>query len=221
MVFILTFIQMKKYHSLVLIAITAITLASSITMVSSKESQQSAPAREKVSPKELLAYFRDQDVEMKTNDNKIVALNLEGKELTAKMLANIVKCKHIEFLILDSTNITDKGLKEIVKLTNLKALWLDFTEITEVGLAELANLKKLSDLDIEDIEGSLFDGLKSIEKFTSLKSLELINNGIGDECIESLSKMKNLEHLWIIEGNNLSAKGLVRLKSALPKCLIH
>ena len=212
---------MKKYHSLVLIAITAITLVSSITMVSCKESQQSAPTPEKVSPKELLPYFRDQDVEMKTNDNKIVALNLEGKELTAKMLANIVECKHIEFLILDSTNITDKGLKEIVKLTNLKALWLDFTEITEVGLAELANLKKLRDLDIEDIEGSLFDGLKSIEKFTSLKSLELINNGIGDECIESLSKMKNLEHLWIIEGNNLSSKGLVRLKNALPKCLIH
>jgi len=212
---------MKKYQSLILIAITAITLVSSITLVSGKELQQSAPASEKVSPRELLAYFRDQNVDMKTNDNKIVALNLEGKELTAKMLANIVECKHIEFLILDSTNITDKGLKEIVKLTNLKALWLDFTEITEVGLAELANLKKLRDLDIEDIEGSLFDGLKSSEKFTSLKSLELINNGIGDECIESLSKMKNLEHLWIIEGNNLSSKGLVRLKSALPKCLIH
>ena len=172
-------------------------------------------------PNELLAFVRDQNLRLITNDNKIVGLNLEGKELSTKLLTNLVKFKGMEVLILDSTDITDKGLKEIVKLTNLKALWLDFTEITDVGLAELANLKSLEDLDIEDVEGNLINGLKSIEKFPSLKSLELINNGIGDECIESLSKMKNLEDLWIIEGNNFSSKGLITLKRALPKCHIH
>ena len=176
---------------------------------------------DKVIPKELLAYVRDQNVELIIEDKEIVGLDLEGKNLTAKLLANLVKFNDMEFLILDSTNITDEGLKEIAKLTNLKSLWLDFTEITDVGLAELANLKNLEDLDIEDINVRFNQGLKSLEKFSSLKSLELINNGIGDECIESLSKMKNLDDLEIIEGNNFSSRGLRRLKNALPECQIH
>ncbi len=186
-----------------------------------KEEEKVFELKEEEIPKELLAFVRDQNVNLITNGNKIVGLNLEGKELTTKLLDDLVEFKDMEFLILDSTNITDKGLKEIVKLSNLRALWLDFTEITDVGLAELANLKSLEDLDIEDVDGNLINGLKSIEKFPSLKSLELINNGIGDECIESLSKMKNLEELWIIEGNNFSSNGLIKLKKALPKCHIH
>ena len=116
-----------------------------MTMVSCKESQQSAPTPEKVSPKELLASFRDQDVEMKTNDNKIVALSIwrSMKAIGWKCSPTLWNVSiEIPKLLDDSTNITDKGLKEIVKLTNLKALWLDFTEITEVGLAELANSKE-------------------------------------------------------------------------------
>ena len=186
-----------------------------------KEEEKVFEVKEEVISKELLAFVRDQNVSLITNGNKVVGLNLEGKELTSNLLDDLVEFKDMEFLILDSTNITDKGLKEIVKLSNLRALWLDFTEITDVGLAELANLKSLEDLDIEDVDGNLINGLRSIEKFPSLKSLELINNGIGDECIESLSKMKNLEDLWIIEGNNFSSKGLIKLKKALPKCHIH
>ena len=156
---------------------------SGVTFLKNKET-------EKRIPKELLKFLtEDQSVGMV--NNKILFFNFDGKKINDQLLSTLLQFDELEVLILDSTEITDTGLITLAKLSKLKALWLDFNNITEKGLDELQALENLIDLDIENINIADNNGLKCLGNFKALKSLEIINNGIGDECIESIIKIKN------------------------------
>ncbi|MGL4553566.1 MAG: hypothetical protein ACRC33_20585 [Gemmataceae bacterium] len=64
---------------------------------------------------------------------------------------------------LEGTEVTDVGLKELAALKNLTTLCLWCTEVTDVGLKELAALKKLTSLGL--INTKVTDaGVKELQK---------------------------------------------------------
>jgi hypothetical protein len=103
---------------------------------------------------------------------------------------------HVLSIDLDETTITDRGIETLVTIPTLQRLFLRKTKITDAGVQKLSAL-------------------------TGLELLGLDGTRISDRGLESLEKLSRLETLEI-KGvpKSVTAKGVERLKAALPKCNI-
>jgi len=84
----------------------------------------------------------------------------------------------------------------------------------------LRELKQLETLKLDFTERELTDkGIKQLKGLTKLKTLNLSFSALTDDGLRHLSQLKNLENS-IVEGTNVTAKGVADLHCAIPKVMI-
>jgi hypothetical protein len=117
--------------------------------------------------------------------------------------------------------MTDKSAKTIGTFANLESLTLPST-ITPKGVKDLAGLKKLKSLYIggatlsDEAVKDIADNMPQLE---GLNLGTLAGNGLTDESVPHLARLKKLKTLSII-GAKLTDTGLKSLQKALPDCTI-
>jgi hypothetical protein len=86
-------------------------------------------------------------------------------------------------------------------------------------LAELLpQLKRLNDLKYVNLDGSQRVTSASaglLAQLSSLKVLNLCNTSVDDVAVDSLARLRHLEHLDVL-GTQISEAGVARLRCALP-----
>jgi Leucine-rich repeat (LRR) protein len=105
---------------------------------------------------------------------------------------------------------------QIKKLTALTSLSLTVNAIQALPI-EMAELKHLKMLDLTDNAG--LSNIDNIEKLDSLEYLQL--NGCRlTKLPANIGNLKYLKELALV-GNNIDATEQVRIKTALPHCIIQ
>lgn len=143
----------------------------------------------------------------------MVALNLQGVDLTDAGLQSVGKLKKLQKLSVCDTLVSEKGLVVLQKLPLLEKLNLSRMKLDE-GVAE--HLKGLKNLRLLDLTGTqLKDAtVNKLPKFEQLKVLILRRNNVTDRCIDSVLRYKNL-YLFDVTDTWISAKALKKL-TVLP-----
>ncbi len=153
----------------------------------------------------------------------------------------------LEKLVIGNTSVTDAGVAELKDLKNLKSFTasgcIRMTDKSAVTINGFTNLEYLSLPSTIGVKG--IKQLKDLKKLTSLyvggamlrdsaiehiadtmPELESLNlgatsgNGLTDECIPYLARLKKLSKLNI-KGATLTDKGRETLLKALPDCTIE
>ena len=140
----------------------------------------------------------------------MVALNLQGIDLTDEGLQAVGKLTKLQKLSICDTLVTEKGLIVLKKLPLLEKLNLSRNKLGE-GLPEhLKNLKKLRLLDLSGTQ--LKDkAVTNLPNFERLIVIDLRRNNLTDRCIDSILRYKNLQVLDITD-TWISAKALEKLR---------
>lgn len=148
-------------------------------------------------------------------------LNLSGKKLSDKDIANLKYMTSVSEIILSNNNLTDlsvlKNLKQLEKitfhnnnvtdisfaknLTKLKVFGAENNGITSISA--LSNLTKLEEIWLQ---GNSITDISSLKKCVKVKKLSLSNNSIAD--ISAVSGMKNLKEIYIFNCGVKSIKAL-------------
>lgn len=126
------------------------------------------------------------------NLTRITSLNLNKCSITSEMMRNFVHMKKLVGITLSDTQIDKKGLEMILDLPKLRILTLSNTRIGN------------EDLDV-------------VSRFHQIHWLLLENTQVNDEGLIKLASMKNLKHLTIRKGNNISQKAIDELVAANPR----
>lgn len=140
-------------------------------------------------------------------------LNMWDISATAGALQYLTGCKNISSLSLSRIDLNTIDLTAISKMTNLT--YLQLYHIKTLKDADLANLvphKSLTELYFEHCP--LTDGAaKYLNQMPQLKGLSVNNAKITDAFIPQISRLQNLEKLWL-SGNSLrSFQSISKLKN--------
>lgn len=135
--------------------------------------------------------MKDKDLTVLKTLPKRISVGLSGTQFTDASLERLEGFSNLTSLELTDTQITDAGLKHLLGLPNLRCLDLDGTSITPAGLEPLQKLPWLWLLSLRGVE-------------------------IHDDDVQVLVGMKNLDYLFLEEGQ-LTSEGLLRLKSEMPR----
>lgn len=139
----------------------------------------------------------------------IVALNLQGVDLTDAGLQAVGRLTKLRKLSVCDTLITEKGLIVLRKLPLLEKLNLSRNKLGDGLPAHLQNLKNLRLLDLSGTQ--LKDkAVNNLPRFERLKAFDLRRNNVTDRCIDSILRYKNL-HLLDITDTWISAKAVEKL----------
>lgn len=133
----------------------------------------------------------DDDLAAVPTFSNSVHLSLCRAEVSDAGLAKLTGTKKLKWVDLSFTRATDEGLKPFAANTSLKQLFLEGTRVTKASLPLIASFKQLEELDLSRLS-------------------------IGDEDLLALRGLKQLEHLHVA-GTQVTADGIKKLKSALPK----
>ena len=151
--------------------------------------------------------------------DRVVNIDMKGTELSDETAVHLAALVDVRILNLSETNITDKGVKHLASMKNLRSLFLYGVNITDAGLVHLAGLVRLEKLCLDETRVS-DEGTRHLKGLIDLESLHLRSRlPISDTSLPVLEGLKNLTELKIV-GTKVTAKGLERLKKALPDCRI-
>jgi internalin A len=176
--------------------------------------------------KSLTIFFCDQigDAGMKhvKGLTTLETLGLGNTSVTDDGLAELKDLKKLKSLTVSGCiRMTDKSAETIKTFADLEYLSLPST-ITPKGVKDLAGLKKLKSLYIggatlsDEAVKDIADNMPQLE---GLNLGTLAGNGLTDESVPHLARLKKLKTLSII-GAKLTDTGLKSLQKALPDCTI-
>jgi WD40 repeat protein len=151
----------------------------------------------------------------------VTAINLtENKSITDSDLQRLRGIDDLQKLYLGATGVTDAALESIQHLKRLNDLHLQYTKVTASGLAHLQTLTALRGLDVSGVSLKN-DGVDALLPLVSVDSLSVNQTGVTDEMLFSLAAMKNLKHLHVTVGNDITPEAIRRFNLLLPECQIH
>ncbi|TWU37855.1 Methicillin resistance mecR1 protein [Novipirellula aureliae] len=151
-------------------------------------------------------------------------LGLRNTKVTDRGLQRLLKeGPPLERLSLQSDNTTDTALAAIGEKASLTSLELTGRRFTDDGLANLANLQQLERIDLTGMSihpmapGLQFThrGLMHFAKLQNLRNLWLNRITLGEQEINALGQIKQLEHLHLMPPG-CSDDEILRLKWMLP-----
>ena len=121
---------------------------------------------------------------------------LENPNGAPAPLDQLLNCPNIRTIYLKDRQVDDDGLRIVGKLKKLHTLYIwDGYDITDEGVSHLQNLS-LEDVHLTTAEiGD--ESLKVFGNMPKMKSLSLQFNEFSDAGILNLTKLKELESLWI------------------------
>lgn len=167
-------------------------------------------------------------------------LNLWGESVNDQVLLAIPQLDSLRGLDLSDTNVSVEGLQEVLKMTpNLIYLGLAGTKLqdddlkvlktlpklifvnlsrTQVTEARLKHLQGLSSIETLYLDGTSITPaeLKILRDFPKLQSLSLKGVEIHDSDVQVFVGMKNLDCIFLEEGQ-LPSEVLLRLKNEMPE----
>lgn len=162
------------------------------------------------------------------NDAAMVHLkvlpNLETLALPRQIgdagLAYVKGLNHLTTLNMPDCRITDAGLAYIKNLTGLRSLVISANEnLTDAGVAQLAGLTNLEILNLNNAR--ITDAATGyLANMKGMRKLFLSRTPITDAAVDNLLGFPYLERLDI-QGTQISAAGLAKLKAAYPHTTIY
>lgn len=140
----------------------------------------------------------------------MVALNLQGIDLTDEGLQAVGKLTKLQKLSICDTLVSEKGLIILRKLPRLEKLNLSRNKLGE-GLPE--HLKNLKNLRLLDLSGTQLKdkAVNNLPNFERLNVFDLRRNNVTDRCIDSILRYKNLQVVDITD-TWISAKAVEKLR---------
>jgi len=142
-------------------------------------------------------------------------LNLNKLEVNDKLLDVVAKLNSIRSLQIGECDLTDDKLKKLSNLANLEHLNMNGNLLTGKGLNDMTGCKSLVKIDM------CFNALgrnfaANATHFPKLAALFACHAGVKDVDVESIAKIKTLEHVKLSSNFDVTNKG-VKMLAALPK----
>lgn len=132
--------------------------------------------------------------------------------------------------------LSSQDYRELSLPSNIESLSLVGFPLKINELNQISQLKRLKILNLDDCTGLCSTGLSFLSKH-SLESLSVHNTRANEKCLEQICKMKTLERLGIMHGNNkliygsygmsietklkLKKEFIVRIRKRLPNLLVN
>lgn len=143
--------------------------------------------------------------------------------LTAAAVSELAKLQCLEELHFKKMNLTNEFLSQLTVLKNLEMIEIFHTELTNDGLKTLAEFPGLRRLTLENAAKKKFgeaiindDGLVHLSKIKNLEVLWLMGPNFTDAAVEHLLAIKSLTGLSI-GAEDMTAAGIDELKRRLHK----
>jgi len=170
-------------------------------------------------------------------------IDLSNIQAVDALMMHLIALDGLEELRLGGTRLNDAGMKKIARLKQLRRLSLAVCEITDEGLEYLSELSSLDELDLSATRIS-DNGIRWLRRLDRLGRLSLNDTAVTDAALHELAMLRNLrwlslyntqvtdaglEHLQPpcllerldLHGTHATVDGVMRVKSRLPKCVIH
>ena len=153
---------------------------------------------------------------------QLKSLSLFGTDITDAGLRELCRLNQLEQFTVGSQKITGASIPHVAKMSQLKFLgawgWdvndQDLTAITPQSLPSLTGLDWF-------VKNATDDGVKHLAQF-NLEMLRLSGNGISDEALRVLQKMKSLERLDVgSTAVDPLGNAVKEFKTALPDCRLQ
>jgi tetratricopeptide (TPR) repeat protein len=145
-------------------------------------------------------------------------------------LEGIDRAQGLRELNLPDASIEDELLRPLGRIKTLRALDLKSARISGRGLGHLEGLSRLTHLNLFNCVSLTDDGVQTLVRLPALEELNLGSCGfpyearqtcgLTDEAAARLSGLRRLRRLGIA-GNRVRPQTVVRLRQALPDCLIE
>lgn len=149
----------------------------------------------------------------------LTELDLAGTSVTDGGLVHLKGMKQLRTLSLRQTKIGNNGISVLAGMTQLAILDLsDNAQLGDKAVAQLAKLNSLSQLVLSGT-GVTDTGVKSLVELTGLKQLQLQGTAVSDAAVEHLVTFKDAE-LLSLGDTKITEKGVARIRTGLPKCVI-
>jgi hypothetical protein len=141
-----------------------------------------------------------------------------GGNLKDDDLRSIANLKQLETLHIRSSKLRGSFLADLSRCPALRSLSLDTSEpFHDDSFAHFDRLHQLRELRLRILTD---DGATHLASMERLRVLNLQSSPITDASVETISKLRRLENLTILQ-TNITPAGTARLRTALPHCLIH
>lgn len=164
--------------------------------------------------KRLMSYrgsLTDESCEYLAQMKQLTELTLDVNEITDAGIAKIARLPNLEVLSLRLMPVTDAALASISRLPKLRKLSFVSTKITPVGVLALRDspIEELTWWVDSPLENNSF--LPYVGRLRNIKRLNLASRRVGDEDLNAISGMAQLEELDVSE-HSLTDAGLVHLR---------
>ena len=176
--------------------------------------------------------------------SRMEELYLQSTDIQDDDLAHLKGLKQLREIMLWKSDVSDAGLTHLSHLPNLENVYLVKSKITDDGLRMLTTNHKLQIIDVSStkitdkgligfeklqslVELRLFDtqisddGLPPLKSLKSLRDLDLGQTSITDVGLKQMESWKHLRNLKVSAANKVSPAAVLRLRNALPKCLVY
>ncbi len=140
-------------------------------------------------------------VHTKDTDTKLKRLNFQ-------IAGTFIRISHIE---LNACDASDRSIEQLTRIKDLEVLHiLQCPHLTNVSMKLLGQNLKLQELVILHTHAD-DHGFEDLAKLSQLRTLEI--SGIGDNTLNAISQLKNLERLSLVDSkiNESGARSLGRM----------
>ena len=203
-------------------------------------SLESTPAAARAGSTDPEARFLDSGLARIKQMPKLRSLRLDRARFSQKGLSEGAQMADLEELYLESTGLSDESLEQIKGLQNLRVLKIsDNPRITDKAFLILAELKNLESLDISrtPVDGHTMEevrkgkglakltylsvaftkwgdrGMMAVQKTNTLEYLDLGDTNVNDNNLRGVKPLKNLQHIYLHQLENVTDAGMVNLAS--------
>lgn len=167
--------------------------------------------------------FNDEDAATLGTNLSVKTLNLSDTRTTDGGCRSLAQLRRIETLFLHKCDVTDSGIAAILSQHGAEIETLDIGSTKATGDC-LKTLLQHETIESVSFSGSTHvsdDDLIYIAQLNTLRHLRLNFTSVSDASIPGLSRMTQLEELFV-DNTRISEDGLKQLRNALgPQCLVH
>ena len=150
----------------------------------------------------------------------LTRIELEDLSITDRGMAALGRMRGLTSVRISGLNqqVTDNGVAALLPLKALEDFYLSFSRETSGAsietLRKIQSLKTLKLISNDNIPGQAYRALRDLP---ALRTLDVsYSDAVTDANIEDLAALKQLETL-VVDHTGLTAAGLQRLRTALPK----
>jgi serine/threonine protein kinase/Leucine-rich repeat (LRR) protein len=154
------------------------------------------------------------------NCHDLEELNLQNTKATGASLAHLKDWPGLTNLCLINQPVSDAALGSLKDGKNLTRLDLVTNTVSDAGLVHLKNCETLTVLSL-GAEKITDAGLAYLKILSRLENLKLYNTRISDAGLEHLVLLTKLTWLDLRQSKSVTAEGVQKLATALPKCKIE